>query len=121
MINDAALGLDLIGAESLFGEETIDHRVCESGSMAAGLPDFGVHDDRGFEADDIIAALRHGAPPEILDVAFKLRAERAVIPEPVDAAVDFGGLEDKAPAFAQGDNPFHQIIGLGFNHTGAVF
>jgi hypothetical protein len=47
------------------------------------------------------------APPIFLEVAFQLRAERAVVPATVEAAVDFAGLENKAAAFAQGDDFLH--------------
>ena len=95
MINDAALRIDLVGAETFLGQQAIDHRIGKSGGVAAGLPDFGVHDDGGLQADDIIAPLGHDAPPVILDVALEFRAQRAVIPKAVDAAVNFGGLENK--------------------------
>ena len=71
--------------------------------------------------DDIVAPAGHGAPPGILDVALEFRAEGAVIPKAVDAAVNFGRLKNEPPAFAQGDNPFHQIIGFGLHHRGHSF
>ena len=121
MISDAALGFDLVGAETFLGEQTIRHRIGESGGMAAGLPDFRVHDDGGFQADDVVAPAGHGLPPGILDVAFEFGAQRAVIPEAVDPAVNFGGLKNEPAAFAQRDNPFHQIIGFGLHHRGHSF
>ena len=42
-------------------------------------------------------------PPRFFDVPFKENAERTVVPEAVESAVDFGRLEQKASAFAQGD------------------
>jgi hypothetical protein len=41
-------------------------------------------------------------PPSVFDIAFEEYAERTVAPEAVESAVDFGRLEQKASAFAQG-------------------
>ena len=49
----------------------------------------------------------HVAPPGFLDVAFELDAERAVIPEAVQSAIDFARRKDEAAPFAQGDEFFH--------------
>ena len=121
MISRAALRLNLVGAEAFLGEQTIRHRIGERGGMAAGFPDFRVHDDGGFQADDVVAPAGHGLPPGLLDVAFEFRAQRAVIPKAVDAAVNFGGLKNEPAPFAQRDNPFHQIIGFGLHHRSHSF
>src|SRR5207302_795354 len=81
--------LNLIRPKPSLASETIHHRIAERAGVAAGLPDFRVHDDAGFEADDVFALLGHAAPPKLFHVAFELRPERAVIPETVDAAVNF--------------------------------
>lgn len=75
--------------------------------MAAGLPDFRMHDDRSFQAHDIIAELGHGAPPGFFDIALEFSAQWTVIPESVQAAVNLRGLKNETPAFAQGDNLLH--------------
>ena len=118
MISDAALWVYLVGPVAFFGEETIGHRVGEGGGMAAGFPDFRVHDDGGFKAGDVVALAGHGLPPGFLDVALEFGAQGAVIPEAVDAAVYLGGLENEAAAFAQRDNAFHKIVRFGFHHSG---
>ena len=89
--------------------------------MAAGFPDLRRHDDGRFEAGDVVALAGHGVPPEFLDVALEFRAERAVIPKTVDAAVDFRGLEDESLAFAQGHDFFHQFIAFRVGHKGRIF
>src|SRR5207302_978292 len=53
-----------------------------------------------------------------LDVAFQFRSQRAVIPETVDPAVDFRGLENKAAPLAEGDNLFHQLVHFRVGHRG---
>src|SRR6185436_9335432 len=61
----------------------------------------------------------HGFPPEVAQVVLELDAEWAVIPEAVDAAVDFRGLEDEAAALAEGDQLLHQRRACRCGHRGA--
>ena len=69
--------------------------------MAAGDPDFGVHDDGGVEGDhfeELAVGAEAGAADDVLvpgvfEVSFEFDAEGAVVPEAVDSAVDFGGVE----------------------------
>src|SRR5204863_3913043 len=75
-----------------------------------------MHDDAGFEAGDVVARLGEAAPPVVFDVAFELGAERAVVPEAIDAAVDFGGLKDEPAPFAEGNNLFHAVSALARVH-----
>src|SRR6266404_8259020 len=121
MINDPALRLDLIGAKALFREQTVHHQVAEGARVAAGFPDFRVHDDRGVQANNVIAQLRHRAPPRFLDIPFELRAQGAVIPKPIQTAVDFGGLKNEPAALAQGDNLLHQLAGFWLGHKSGSF
>ena len=77
--------------------------------VPARYPDLRVHDDRAVEADhaDLLAVRArrrvadHVLPPGVLDVPLQLDAERAVVPEAVDAAVDFAGLEDEPHVLAE--------------------
>ena len=83
--------------------------------MPARLPHLRVHDDRAVDADhaDFLPVrprrriAHHVLPPGVLDVLLQLDAERAVVPEAVDAAVDLARLEDEAAPAAQGDEFFH--------------
>src|SRR5277367_4336007 len=84
--------------------------------MAAGFPDLRRHDDGRFEAGDVVALAGHGVPPEFLDVALEFRAERAVIPKTVDAAVNLGGLKHKAAPLAQRHDFFHERIFFWLGH-----
>ena len=56
--------------------------------MAGRDPDLRVHEDPGVEPDDVVALLDHRPPPGALDVVLELDAERPVVPDGVDAAVD---------------------------------
>ena len=116
MINNSTLRFDLIRAKSFFRQQAIAHRIAERVHMAAGFPDLRRHDDGRFEAGDVVALAGHGVPPEFLDVALEFRAERAVIPEAVDAAVNLGGLKHK-PAPLASDTIFSMS---GFSFGSAI-
>src|SRR5471032_2190820 len=84
--------------------------------MVARFPDSRRHDDGRFEAGDVVALAGHGVPPEFLDVALEFRAERAVIPKTVDAAVNLGGLKHKPAPLAQRHDFFHERIFFWLGH-----
>ena len=69
-----------IGAKSLMAAFTFYQRVGKTLQMAAGHPDFRMHQNTGFDADHIVPFLHHRAPPRLFDVAFQFYAQRAVIP-----------------------------------------
>ncbi len=117
-INDAGLQLDVIGAEALLRHETVAHRIAEGIHMPRGLPDGRVHDDCGIEADDVFAVAGHGAPPRVAQVALQFRAEGAVVPEAVDAPVDFGALENETASFRERNDLFHLRDFFGLAHKG---
>src|ERR1035438_10511671 len=84
--------------------------------MPAGLPDLRRHDDGRFEAGDVVALAGHGVPPEFLDVALEFRAERAVVPKAVYAAVNLGRLKNEPAPLAQRHDFFHLQIFFRFSH-----
>jgi len=77
-----------------------------------------VHEDGGLDADHVVAVLDESPPPGVADVALELDAKGAVVVGGGEAAVDFAGLEDEAPAFAEGDDFVHfdavQGVGQGY-------
>ena len=87
----------VIRAIALLGLAAINHRVTESAHVAGCFPHLGVHDDGAVEAHNVDGlavrsdqfALHNVLPPCVLEVALQFRAERSVIPEAIDAAVDF--------------------------------
>src|ERR1043166_7627268 len=52
----------------------------------------------------VLAELDVVAPPEVLDVALELDAERTIIPGGSETAVDLARLEDEAAPFAKRDD-----------------
>jgi hypothetical protein len=102
--------IGLIGAETAFACFAINHRVAERVHMSRRLPNLRVHDDGGFEAGNVVALAGHGVPPEFLHVALEFRAERAVVPKAVDAAVNLGGLKNEPAPLAQRHDFFHQDV-----------
>ena len=48
--------LEVVGAEALVAGLALDQRVDERVDVAGGLPDLAGQDDRGVEADDVVAA-----------------------------------------------------------------
>src|ERR1051326_2536189 len=86
--------------------------------MAAGFPNAGMHDNRCLQADDIFSELNHCAPPMVFDVPLKFGPQGSVIPKTLRPAVDFGGLKNEAPSFAERNDFFHQLTGFRLDHEG---
>ncbi len=116
----AGLG-QVVGPEALFAVPAVDERVGERLDVAARLPDPGVHEDGGVEADDVVPQLDHRPPPGVLDVALQEDAEGPVIPGRPEAAVDLAGREDEAAPLAQVDHALHEVrLGHPTDRTGAT-
>ena len=110
----------LVGPEALAADLAVDQRVREVGEVSARLPDLRVHDDRRVDADHVLAAVDHEAPPLVHQVALELDAHRAVVVGRAQAAIDLRALEHEAPALAQGHDLLHQLglTGLFGGHGG---
>src|SRR4029453_11249672 len=73
-------------------------------------------DDRAVEADDLDRPavgprrrmVHHHVPPCVAEIVLELHAERAVVPEAVDAAIDLGRLEDEAAPLAERHQALHE-------------
>lgn len=120
MVGGAGLGFDLVGAEAGLGEEAVAHGIGESADVTGSGEDGLVGEDGAVEAEDVIALLDVFTPPEFLEVAFHLGAERAVVPAAIESAVEFCGLENEAFAFAEGNDFFH-AGGVGLIFVGHDF
>ena len=121
VIGVARLQFDLVRAKPLLRQQAVAHRITERVHMAGCAPDGRVHDDGRFKADHVVAHARHGGPPQLLHVALQLRAERAVIPKTLDAAVDLGGLKNEPAPLAQRRDLLHQHILFRLGHRERSF
>src|SRR5581483_3645448 len=75
-----------------------------------------MHDDGGFESHHVVAQSRHGAPPAFLDVALEFGSQRTVIPETIQAAVNFRRLENEPAPLRERDDLLHQFARLLISH-----
>src|SRR6185369_17172191 len=101
----------MIRTESLVAGLALGQRVDEFGDVAGRLPDLAGQDDRGVQADDVVALLDHRAPPLSADVLLELDAERTVVPRRSSAAIDLAGREDEATPLGEADNGINTVDG----------
>ena len=99
----------LIDAVTRLAVFAVAHDVAETVDVTGSLPDFRMADDRGVESYDVVAFFHHFAPPELFDCALHRGSVRAVIPETVEAAVNFRALKHKTAALAQRHDLVHQL------------
>ena len=104
---DIGEDVKLVGAVPFLGVLAVDHRVAEPAHVARGFPDPRIHDDRAIEPDHVVAHLDVVAPPGLLDIPLQLDAQRTVVPEAVDSAIDLARGEDEPSALAQRDQLVH--------------
>ena len=111
--------LQVVGPESLVTGQALGQRIAEHPDVAGGHPHRAGQDDRGVEADDVVAPGDHRPPPLLLDVLLQLDAERAVVPGRPGPAVDLTGGEDEPAPLAQADHLF-ETVGVGSAGRGHV-
>jgi hypothetical protein len=99
----------VVGTEPLVTHLALGQRLYEFGDMSTGLPHLAGEDHAGVEADDVVALLHHGLPPQPLDVVLHLHAERTVVPGRAEPAVDLTGREDEAAPLAEADDGFKAV------------
>jgi hypothetical protein len=66
--------LNVVRPPATLAVPAIGHWVGERSHVPARLPHSRVHDDRGLDADDVVADLHHRPPPVALDVVLQLDA-----------------------------------------------
>ena len=93
--------LEVVGAEPLVAREALDERVAERRDVARRNPGLPRQDDRGVQADDVVALDDHRLPPLPLDVVLQLHTERAVVPRRPGASVDLTARVHEASALAE--------------------
>src|SRR5215472_16189101 len=75
-----------------------------------------MHDDRSFQAHDVIPELGHAFPPSFLEVALQIRAQRAIIPKAVESTINLRRLENEPTPFGERNDFLHQFARLCFSH-----
>src|SRR5262245_36284393 len=106
--------LQVVGPEALVTRGALGQRVHKGLKVARRRPDLLVEDDRGVQADDVVALLDHRAPPLAADVFLEFDTERSVVPGGPTAAVDLTGRIDEAAALGQADNGVDTVGRHGF-------
>src|SRR5262245_43714387 len=98
---------------AFFRLAAVDHKIVEEVIVPRTFPYLRMHDDSRIESHhferqrragrrgEIIMSGHHVAPPCFLNVAFELDAQRSIVPEAVQAAVDLARLKDKSAPFAK--------------------
>jgi hypothetical protein len=66
-----------------------------------------MHQYAGIEPDDIPTLVHESAPPQVLDIAFELDAERPVIPGIRQTAINIRAWEDEPPALTERGDLIH--------------
>ncbi len=112
----------MIDAKPRLARPAIDHKVVKQVVMPRAFPHLRVHNDRAIETDhrkglrragrrrELVVVGDHVAPPRVFDVALQLDAQGSVIPEAVEAPVDFRRLVDESAPFAQRDDFVHCVV-----------
>jgi hypothetical protein len=110
---------EVVVAIPLLRLAAVDHPVVKQVEVPGTLPDLRVHDDRAVEAGHLVGARRarhrgelvvaghHVVPPGVLEVALQGHAERAVVPEAVQAPVDLARLEDESAPLGERHDLVH--------------
>src|SRR3954447_1450362 len=96
--------LQVVGPEPLVARLALHERVDELLHVAGRLPHLPGQDDRGVEADDVVAPGDHVPPPLALDVLLELDAEGSVVPRRTRTAVDLSRGVHESPALAEIDD-----------------
>ena len=100
----------LVGPVAAFCFTTVEHGVFKVTHVAGGFPDTRVHDDGAIKSNNIFSELCHRFPPAGFNISLHFNPERAVIPEAINAAVDFGRLKNKTAPFAETYERIHRYF-----------
>ena len=80
--------------------------------MSGCHPSLGIHEDRGIKAHVKLILADELLSPSVLDIIFKLNAERAVIPGVGETAVDLASGIYKSSALAKSHDFVHCLFGV---------
>ena len=114
----AGLGvLQLVGAVAGAARAAVHHRIGEVVEVPRGLPHRRRRQDRGVQADHVVAHLHHRPPPLLLDVAQQQHPERSVVVGGAKTAVDLRRAEHEAAPHAEVDDRVEQFrVGRRLGH-----
>src|SRR4029077_10113608 len=107
----------LVEAVAMLAVRALYERIREVLDVPGRLPDLRVHEDRGVEADDVVAELHHRAPPRALHVVLELDAQWPEVPRRARATVDLARGEHEAAAFREGDELVEELRRRGLRHV----
>ena len=96
--------LHVVLAVALMAFQAFDERVVEHLDVTGGHPHLTRKDDRGVQADDVIASGNHRPPPLALDVLLQFDTQWPVVPRRAGTAVDLAGGIHQAAALCQIDH-----------------
>ena len=97
----------VIRSKPALARATVNQRVIETLDVTRRLPNARMHEDTGIEPDDVAALVHESTPPEILDIAFELHAERPVVPGICQTAIDIRAWKNEPPALAERGDLVH--------------
>ena len=103
----------LVRAEAGLAGFAVHQRIVEAAHVAAGHPDFSVHQNRAVQSRVILALLHKFLPPGLFDVVLEFHTQRTVVPGVRQSAVNLGPGKDKSPVFAKR----HQFVHCQFCHS----
>ena len=95
-----------------FALTAVHERVGKSAQMSRSNPSLRVHEDSGVKSDIVFIFLHELFKPCSLDIVFKSRTQRTVIPSISQAAVYFRAGIYKATTFTECNNFVHSFLSI---------
>ena len=92
-----------VGAVALLRIPVVDQRVVERRHVARSLPGFGMHENGGVDAHDVLMQLDHRIPPVALDIVLQLHAVLPVVIDGGQTVVDLARRKHEPVLLAVGD------------------
>ena len=99
-----------VGAITFLGVTVVDEWVVEGVDMPGSLPDGGMHEDGGVDADDVLVQQHHALPPIFLDVVFQFHTILAVVIDSGQTIINITAGEDEAIFLAMAYNLLEYIF-----------
>ena len=97
----------IVGTVTSLALLTVHKRIGKSSDMTGSYPSLRIHKDSTVKTDIILVFLNEFLEPSLLDIIFKLNAERAVVPCVCKTAVNFTACINKTSALTESNKLFH--------------